>query len=236
DPPTRVAGSTSDLAAAWVAFGSVCAALVHRFRTGKGQHLDVNLLASSLSLLPDPTAIYFDTGVRPQREGNRNPAIAPGGAYKTKDGYINIVIMNQDQWGRFCGALGEPELEKEPRFATNAERIARYDEFVAYVESRLAAASTAEWIERFEAAPIAAGPVYQSPEVFEAPQVQHLGLVATFEQPGLGPVRALPSPARASATPATIRRPAPLLGEHTREVLAELGYTQGQIAQLAGDG
>src|SRR5882724_12151870 len=161
DPPTRVAGSTSDLSAAITAFGSVCAALVQRFRTGRGQYLDVSLLASSLSLLPDPTAIYFDTGLKPKREGNRNPALAPGGAYKTKDGYINIVIMNQDQWGRFCGALGEPALEKEPRFATNAQRISRYDEFVAYVESRLVTAPTVEWIERFEAAQIAAGPVYE---------------------------------------------------------------------------
>src|SRR5213594_3777536 len=105
-PPTKVGGSVADLAAGFLAFGAVNAALVHRLRTGQGQHLDVSLLASTLALLPDPVAHFFaGGGVRPRREGNRNPNLAPAEAFATKDGLVNVVIMNPDQWERFCAAL-----------------------------------------------------------------------------------------------------------------------------------
>jgi crotonobetainyl-CoA:carnitine CoA-transferase CaiB-like acyl-CoA transferase len=235
-PPTRVGGSVSDLAAALCAFGAINAALVHRFRTGVGQHLDVNLLASTLSLLPDPVAQYFDTGQRPRRVGNRNLNLTPAEAYPTKDGMVQVVMMNPDQYDRFCKALGDTELATDPRFVTNDARLAHYDEFRARVERALASGTTAEWLERFERASIAAGPVYELDEVFADAQVKHLRLVAELEQPGYGTARMLTFPVRASTTPASIRRAAPLLGEHTGEVLAEIGVSASEIERLATAG
>jgi crotonobetainyl-CoA:carnitine CoA-transferase CaiB-like acyl-CoA transferase len=235
-PPTRVAGSTADLAATYVAFGAITAALVHRLRTGQGQHLDVSLLASTLSLLPDPAALYFESGARPQRQGNRNPHLTPAEAFRTKDGYVIVVIMNPDQWGRFCRVLADDAMAAEPRFATNASRLAHHAELKARIEATLATATTAEWVERLAAASVAAGPIYEFDEVFEDPQVRHLGLVTEVEQPGYGPVRMLDFPFRASGTPTPVRRPAPRLGEHTAEVLAELGLAPAEIDRLAAAG
>jgi crotonobetainyl-CoA:carnitine CoA-transferase CaiB-like acyl-CoA transferase len=235
-PPTRVGGSVSDVAASYVAFGMINAALVHRFRTGEGQQLDVSLLAASLGLLPDPVAIYFDTGERPKRAGNRNLHLSPAEAFLTKDGLLNVVLMNPDQWGRFCSALDDSDMENDPRFATNEARLANHSEFKARVENVLATASTVEWVTRLEAAGVAAGPVYEFHEVFEDPQVRHLELVTTMDQPGAGRLRILGFPGRASGTPPRIERPAPLLGQHTAEVLGELGLAPQEIDQLAAAG
>jgi len=235
-PPTRVGGSVSDVAASYMAFGMVNAALVHRFRTGAGQQVDVSLLSASLGLLPDPTAIFFDTGERPRRAGNRNLHLTPAEAFQTADGFLNVVLMNPEQWGRFCAALGDPAMETDPRFSTNEARLSNHPEFKARVEKTLGAAPTAEWVRRLEAATIAAGPVYEFHEVFEDAQVRHQGLVAEMDQPGAGRLRVLSFPGRATGTPPRIDRPAPLLGQHTREVLTELGLDTGEIERLAAAG
>ncbi|HSE04351.1 MAG TPA: CoA transferase [Methylomirabilota bacterium] len=233
DPPTRVGGSVSDVAASYMTFGMVNAALVHRFRTGEGQHVDVSLVSASLGLLPDPVAIYFDTGERPKRAGNRNLNLSPAEAFRAKDGFVNVVLMNPEQWGRFCAALGDPGMETDPRFADNPARLANHAAFKARVEAILGTASAAEWVARLEAGGIAAGPIYEFHEVFEDPQVRHLGLVAEVDQPGAGKVRMLTFPGRASGTPPRIARPAPLLGQHTAEVLGELGLSREEIDRLA---
>jgi crotonobetainyl-CoA:carnitine CoA-transferase CaiB-like acyl-CoA transferase len=235
-PPTKVGGSVADLAAALWAFGVASAALAHRLRTGQGQHLDVSLLASTLALLPDPVAHYFDSGQRPPRVGNRNPYLTPAEAFRTKDGWVQVVIMNPDQYGRFCRALGDDSLATDPKLATNDSRVANHDEFRARVERALARDTTGAWVARFEAEQVAAGPIYEFDEVFADPQVKHLGLVTEVEQPGYGRARMLAFPVRASATPGAIRRPAPLLGEHTAEVLGELGLPKSEIDRLAAAG
>src|SRR5882724_11756230 len=128
DPPTRAGGSIADLAASFLTFGMVQAALVHRARTGRGQHLDVNLLASTIAMLPDPVAHYFDSGKRPRREGNRNPNLTPAEAYRTGDGYLNVVLLSPDQWERFCGVLGDEVLRTALRHQSGATRQLRGDE------------------------------------------------------------------------------------------------------------
>ena len=235
-PPTKVGGSVSDLAAAFLAFGVANAALAHRLRTGRGQHLDVSLLASTLALLPDPVAHYFESNRRPTRAGNRNPYLSPAEAFRTRDGWVQVVVMNPDQYARFARALGDGSLASDPKFATNDTRVANHDEFKARVERALSRETTAVWVARFESEQVAAGPIYEFDEVFEDPQVKHLGLVKSIEQPGYGTARMLDFPVGASATPGTIRRPAPGLGEHTAEVLAELGLPKSEIDRFATAG
>jgi crotonobetainyl-CoA:carnitine CoA-transferase CaiB-like acyl-CoA transferase len=144
--------------------------------------------------------------------------------------------MSPDQWDRFCRVLGDEGLRTDPRFAMNADRLQHHAEFRSRVESILETAPTADWVVRFEAAAIASGPIYEFDEVFEDPQVRHLGVVTEMDQPGYGPVRMLSFPFKASATPAAIRRPAPLLGEHTAEVLEEFGRDAADIERLAAGG
>jgi crotonobetainyl-CoA:carnitine CoA-transferase CaiB-like acyl-CoA transferase len=233
DPPTRPGGSISDVAASYIAFGAVCAALVQRFRTGRGQHVDVSLLGSSVALLPDPSAHYFSSGVAPRRVGNRNPNVTPAEAFQASDGFINVVILNPEQYEKFCRALGDEALITEPRFVTNEARVANHPEFKARIEAALAGRTVSEWVDRLIGVGIAAGPIYEFDQVFDDAQVRHMGMVREVEQPGLGSVRMLGFPFAVGGARPPVRRPAPRLGEHTREVLEEIGISASAIGRLS---
>ena len=236
DPPTRPGGSISDTAASYVAFGAICAALVQRFRSGRGQHVDVSLLASSIAMLPDPSAHYFSSGVAPKRVGNRNTNVTPAEAFQASDGFINVVVLNPDQYEKFCRALGEDGLISEPRFATNDARVANHPEFKARVEAALSKRTVAEWVDRLIGVGIAAGPIYEFDQVFDDAHVRHIGMVREVEQPGLGAVRMLGFPFGVGGSRPPMRRPAPRLGQHTREVLAEIGISASEIDRLSSLG
>jgi formyl-CoA transferase len=149
---------------------------------------------------------------------------------------MNVVILNPDQYAKFCQVLGDQGLITDPMFATNAARIENHPAFKARVEAALAKRRVREWVERMIGAGLAAGPIYEFDQVFEDPQVKHAGMVREVDQPGLGTVRMLGFPFAVGGARPPVRRPAPRLGEHTREVLGELGLGTSEIERLAGLG
>ena len=168
--------------------------------------------------------------------GNRNPFLTPAEAFKTRDGYLNVVLTGPDQYGRFCEGLGAPELVAHPKFAANDDRLAHHAEFKARVEERLATATTAEWVRALREGPGGGGADLRVRRGVRDPHVRQRGAITEVDQPGHGRVQMLSFPFRPSGTPPSIRRPAPLLGEHTGEVLAELGLSREDIARLAEAG
>lgn len=234
--PTRFGVPIADIGAGMFAAYAIVAALFHRLRTGEGQYIDTSMLGGQVALLTYQAGIYFATGETPRRTGNAHPIVAPYQTFRTADGYVNIAAGNDAMFARLCRALGLDHLVSDPRFATNAGRITNLPALVEAIESVLAKYRTAEVVALLDAAEVPCGPIYTVPEVFADPQVQHLELRQRVPHPVLGEVDQLGFPYRFSASPASIRRHPPLLGEHTEEVLGELGFSSPEIAELRRSG
>jgi len=230
--PTRFGVPIADIAAGMFAAYAIVAALFHRQRTGEGQYIDTSMLGGQVALLTYQAGIYFATGETPKRTGNAHPIVAPYQTFSTADGYVNIAAGNDAIFARLCRALGLERLLGDPRFQTNAGRITNLPALVESIEAALKNYRTAEVVALLDAADVPCGPIYTVPEVFADPQVQHLELRQRVPHPALGEVDQLGFPYRFSASPAAIRRHPPLLGEHTEEVLAEVGYSPAEIARL----
>ena len=234
--PTKVGVAISDVAAGLQGAVAVLAALVGRGATpgGVGQRIDVSLLASTLAMLVNQAQNAFVGGEPPSRLGNAHPNIVPYQAFDTANGAIAVAVGSERQWPRFCRALGLPALADEPRFATNGERVANRDELISTLAARFAERTSSDWLAALDAAEIPAGPINDIAAAFASRWAA--GRTIELDHPRLGPTRQVRPPFDLAATPATVRSAPPLPGEHTDEILAELGLDPEEIAGLRGDG
>jgi crotonobetainyl-CoA:carnitine CoA-transferase CaiB-like acyl-CoA transferase len=198
--------------------------------------VDTSLLEAGITTTYWQSAICLATGISPGAIGSAHPLNAPYQALPTADGWINIGAANQANWLRLVEALEAPELAADPRFADNAARMKNLDALTGLLTPRFRARPTAAWLTRLEAAGVPAGPVLTIGEMLADPQVRAREMVIETIHSRLGPVKTLGPPVKLSATAPSVRRAAPLLGEHTREILREHGYSDGDIERLAASG
>lgn len=234
--PLRVGIPISDLLAGYFAALGILVALLERESSGRGQWVETSLLEALVGSLSFQAAKYLNTGEIPPPVGNHHPLTAPMGVYRAKDGHMNLAVGNDEMWRRLCAALGREDLQTDPRFATGPQRVANRSAMNAIIEERLATRPVAEWVEHLNTAGVACGPIYSVDQVFADPQVAHAGLVHELLHPTFGLVKVLGLPVTLRRTPAEVVSPAPLPGQHTREVLDQLGYTADAIEGLLADG
>ena len=235
-PPAKVGVPITDIGAgAFTAFG-ILAAYIHARRTGQGQQVDASLLEAGIAYTVWESAEYFASGAVPGPLGSAHRVNAPYQALRTADGYINIGAASQPTWEQFCRAIGQETLIDDPRYREPNDRKAREAELAALLEDILSRRTTAYWLERLDAAGVVAGPIYDMAQVYADAQTQAREMLVTLPDPELGELRNIGIPVKLSATPGSIRRRAPALGEHTRQILQEHGYTDAEVDTLAAAG
>jgi crotonobetainyl-CoA:carnitine CoA-transferase CaiB-like acyl-CoA transferase len=221
-PPHRLPLAICDIGAGMFAAIGILAALQARMRTKRGQHVDTSLYEAGISFGLYEAAHVFATGERPARLGQAHRGGAPYQVFRTADGWVTVGPNTQPLWRKFCAAIGRPELVQDARFKDNPSRVANRPALAALLQDVLAQKSTTYWVDLLTAAGVPVGPVKTYDEVFIDPQATAREMVAEIDHPAAGVMRTLGIPVKLSETPGALRRPAPLLGEHTEEVLAEL--------------
>jgi len=232
--PWRTGIAISDTASGTFLTQGILAALLARERTGRGQWVHTSLLESMINLMDFQATRWLIDGDVPRQAGNDHPTIFPMGTFATADGHINIAAMLR--WDTFLDAIGGADIAVDPRFADHATRLQHRDELMAACEKKLAAKTSAEWVEILNAAGLPCGPIYSMDEVFADPQVEHLRMTEVVEHPVDGELELLRLPLTFSETQARIRSAAPVPGSDTRAVLTEYGFDAGEIDALERSG
>ena len=236
-PPVKVGVAMTDICTGLYAHGAILAALHAREKSGKGQRIDVSLLEVQVASLINIASSYLNAGQMPRKWGTAHPSIVPYQAFRTQDGYMIIGGANDRLWVKLCEGLGVPELARDPRFVTNAQRVAAREEVIRLVEERLVTKTRREWEAILAPLGIPCGPINDMAETFNDPQVQHLQMIWEGAHPQTGPIRTVRNPVTYSENPVALRLLPPRLGEHTDGVLRDvLGYSQAQIASLRESG
>jgi formyl-CoA transferase len=232
--PVKCGVPIADLAAGLYTANGILAALLARGRTGRGQRVETSLFEAALALSVWEAAEFFATGEPPRAQGSAHRLNAPYQAFRTADGYLTLAAITSRQWQRLCVVIGREGLAVDPRFITNDARMEHRAALVEEIEAALEHETTAHWVERLLAAGVPAGPIQDYSQVFRDPHTHFRNMVAEIEHPVEGLIRMLGFPVAMSASPSTVRRPPPLLGEHTSEVMQELGLEGPTLSGSTG--
>lgn len=232
--PVKCGVPIADLAAGLYATNGILAALLARAHTGRGQHIDTSLYDAALALSVWESTEYWATGVAPHAMGAAHRLNAPYQVFATGDGHLALAAITQQQWRQLCIVLGRAPLADDERFATNAARMAHRAELAREIVAALAGRTTHEWVEALLAAGVPAGPIHDYAQALADPHTQARHMVLEIAHPVEGVVQSLGFPVKMSDTPLGIRRPPPLLGEHSAEILGELAAGSGDAPDLRG--
>lgn len=235
-PPVKVGAPMTDITAGILAAMGILAAYIHRLKTGEGQLVDTSLFEAGITHTYWQSAIAFATGISPGPLGSAHPLMAPYQAFQTQDGWINIGAANQSNWEKLIQALGAEELGQDARFVDNAGRLTNLPALVRLLTPYFHHKTTAEWMRTFDEVGLPAGPVLSVGEMHADPQTHARAMVVEVEHSRLGAVKTIGLPVKFSATPGGPRSGAPILGEHTREILCEIGYNEEEIDRLVTQG
>ncbi|MYE54573.1 MAG: CoA transferase [Chloroflexi bacterium] len=228
-PPAKVGVPMADLNTGMFCAYGILTAYINRLATGQGQHVDASLIESGIAYTLYESATYFATGEVAGPLGSAHRMIAPYQAFATQDGYINIGAANQNNWERMCRAVGREDLLDDDRFASNPERMVSIDALTPIMEETFRTQTTGHWVEVLENAGVPCGPIYNIEQVYADPHVQSREMAVPLEHHKSGSIRNIGVPVKLSDTPGSVRTPAPLLGQHSDEVLCQYGYADADI-------